>query len=1116
MGNIIGQPLDGYVIDQINARQALHGSGVRFNENERNPDQINILNSNTAWIKLASGVSIDPDGPGMQKLKDLGFTESERSNLSGIGLAKKYVLHAGISQYNNGTLSQREGFNPPSFGNDSIARDAEDSSYIYSRNLNSQGLHTADAGYAPMPGIISAEIKALNRGSLEKAFIKIKAQNRQQLDILDILYMRLGYTVLLEWGNSLYTDDGVNKKIVRNTIIEDKFFKLEGKRSYLDFIGGTTNPLIKSYKRKYSGNYDGMLAIISNFSWTFNPDGSYDIDLTLISLGDVIESLKTNLSISQGLTKYIATYNVPEDAEEGNESGDLIETNKKSNIISSMLWLFKRFGPTSRKLTISHENTNTVDVGNFLANGDSTLTTYTKIYNFRRRDVYDPSTGEYSWIEQTKTFSGEDPDNEADQFLISQYLLVFPEANGFVSTDDIQRSGKKSYLGPKDWVAEYIIKDSSKNIVSNPIDNAPFNTAFVFNTKTPQYYLRFQYLLEYIQERVIPTITSDNGDVPLFNIDIGLWSNKMYSLPNQISVDPKVCLVRNNNFLKKSGKYDKVLSELPYFRVADKGASENPNYAYLMNIYLNFEFIINSLDSNINDRGDVNIYGFISTICTGLNKALGGVNNLEPVLDKDEVTLKIIDSTPIPGVTAPDSGDYQLMLYGYKGSKYRSNLQSFSEYDSNFVRNIDLKTTITPEYATMVTVGATANGYVKGTEATAFSIWNRGLTDRFKQELISPDPDYVASTNPNEAVFNYSEQFITKTAQCYGLNTTHTPFLDGELGDFDKEIISKNISVVTEYYKYLVAEKGKTTQQAGTVGFIPFKLGITMTLDFIITGVNHKLQNNDWETTLDTIVIPKTSEIKSLDINFTAISNTINNNTPFTTPHNPTIFTTGTGIYPIKNLIALYESQGGSSSNTAVAGSYLIYNYGPNGSSIRSAAPDNKKYSPKAINLTTTKISTLTKPYKGTGTQNLNIFAMGRYQTIPTTLKSIANAKGISNQNYTKANQEIVVDYLLLESSYDSVKNYLNGTNGGSMSELAKAVNDIAKIWAAMPTVWLSNGTQVGTVQYGGGNTSYYGNVGINRSSVTIHVADVVQALIKSRIQYSGKTPSFIPTYYIP
>ena len=37
----------------------------------------------------------------------------------------------------------------------------------------------------------------------------------------------------------------------------------------------------------------------------------------------------------------------------------------------------------------------------------------------------------------------------------------------------------------------------------------------------------------------------------------------------------------------------------------------------------------------------------------------------------------------------------------------------------------------------MITVGATAGGYVKGSDATAFSNWNNGLVDRFNKKLIN-------------------------------------------------------------------------------------------------------------------------------------------------------------------------------------------------------------------------------------------------------------------------------------------------------------------------------------------------------------------------------------------
>ena len=38
-----------------------------------------------------------------------------------------------------------------------------------------------------------------------------------------------------------------------------------------------------------------MLAKVANFSWEFGNDGTYDVTLKLISVGDVIESLKINI-----------------------------------------------------------------------------------------------------------------------------------------------------------------------------------------------------------------------------------------------------------------------------------------------------------------------------------------------------------------------------------------------------------------------------------------------------------------------------------------------------------------------------------------------------------------------------------------------------------------------------------------------------------------------------------------------------------------------------------------------------------------------------------------------------------------------------------------------------
>jgi len=918
MANIIGEPLRQYVIDQINARQALHGSGVfkttsdsssdiysLFNNYLRSDDQINTLNSNTAWIKLASGVSIT-GSEGTNRLKDIGFLDDEIKSLLGDNLAKQFILYGGTSTGNvnnlgNNVTTQKQGFledyNP-------------NSSYLYSYTPvttkdkdpvtgNFKQVKGADFGYNPMPGIVSAEIKSLNRGSLEKAFIKIKANDRRQLDILDVLYMRLGYTVLLEWGNSLYTTDGKDKQSVKDTLIEKKFFQVGEASSYFNFMGVGGLSLIEEYRNKYSGNYDGMLAVVSNFDWTFNPDGSYDINLTLISMGDVIESLKSNVSNDGSLTKIIQTVTT-------NPDQDSIEKNREKNIITSALWTYKYFGFTYpiNYVTLQIPNgSSPYNVGRLL-NPTTTLTTFTATYTFSYAAPYfftDGGLPVYRTVGTQQTFTSLDPNNEARNYIktLPEYTAIKDKGQTFDGAFGVEvyvdsEVGGQTNFHSFTFEASNLSQGANS---SSPISTSKLGDAAVISATPDVYYLRFGYLLQFLQEKVIPVIKGGNNP-PLTKIDYDTSTNKMYFIPNQISLDPRVCIVRNDSFLKANGGTATVFKGLSPFTDTDKSTSgtKNPNVSYPMNIYLNFDFILSSLESNTNERGDVNIYGLISSICSGINKALGGVNNLEPIIDKSNNVLKIIDSTPIPGVSCPNpTTPYDLNLFGYyRNDKSKWENSQIAEYTSTFVRKIDLKTAITPEYATMVTIGATAGGYVKGTEATAFSRWNLGLKDRFKNQVDSPNPLSTTLTSGlDEAEYNYATQFLNESFKCFGFDTLS---IFGYFRNIDPDAIEKNLSVVTEFYKYLIAKKGQSSQQAGTIGFIPFKLGITMdgisgikiynklevnskflptrygdTLNFIITGVNHKLQNNDWETNLETIVMPKTTQIDSLSLNLTVI-----------------------------------------------------------------------------------------------------------------------------------------------------------------------------------------------------------------------------------------------------
>ena len=89
-------------------------------------------------------------------------------------------------------------------------------------------------GQSPMMGIISANIKTETKGSLKTATIQIKAFNKVQFDIIDNLYMRLGYSVLLEFGYSHYFQDtGLNGLDQNRLSLENEYFS--GTNDYYSF-----------------------------------------------------------------------------------------------------------------------------------------------------------------------------------------------------------------------------------------------------------------------------------------------------------------------------------------------------------------------------------------------------------------------------------------------------------------------------------------------------------------------------------------------------------------------------------------------------------------------------------------------------------------------------------------------------------------------------------------------------------------------------------------------------------------------------------------------------------------------------------------------------------------
>lgn len=228
--SIFKQTFPQFVINEINRRQ----DGMAT----RTPSFLHQLNTRSSWVRMTSGVNYNGNND----------------------LAKQYVMQGGVLNGDN-------------------LRFGLGSNGTY--DVSSQSGVKNRLGIRPMPGITNVSVQSKSAyGSLQEATVSFIAWDIRQLEDLEVLYMRPGYTVLLEFGWSY-----VNP-IPRYNI--------------LDIAKDTGVSLNEAFKELYqkisssNGNYNALLGYVKNYNWSARDDGGYDCTTTIISLGEVLESLKVN------------------------------------------------------------------------------------------------------------------------------------------------------------------------------------------------------------------------------------------------------------------------------------------------------------------------------------------------------------------------------------------------------------------------------------------------------------------------------------------------------------------------------------------------------------------------------------------------------------------------------------------------------------------------------------------------------------------------------------------------------------------------------------------------------------------------------------------------------
>ena len=757
--NIFGESFPKEIIEQIKQRQNHYGS------NTRSPDEISYLNAKTGWCKLVSSVDItrrtnedgivtDPENSVDERLKLIGVP----LEYSGNKLAKEFVLFNGTSIQNKQGTTQRAGI-------------STDKSIV---NDNVYGLGGLEFGLSPMPGIISTEIKTLNRGSIKESTVQIKAFNRTQFQIIETLYLRLGYPVLLEWGHSMYYD---NTGVFHKGLDQDWSIANDFLDSKLDNYFKILNKIQKN-RLDSNGNYDALLGKVKNFNWTFNTDGSFSITLYIISVGDVIESLQMNSLL-------------PNVAGNNGLQIPVSSSNENKHSIGDIL--------NSCKLLLD-DNNQSVNVGE------------NKYYSF-------PNT-------------------------ISNF-----------------------HTGKKD-----IVKINWK-------------------CHDPTYYYRFGSFLKVI-EKLLLIYKKENE--PVIKIDYD-DANYVYLSPWMISTDPGKCIVRN--------EISQLNPSITLFDICEKYdfGINKARVGILMNVYINFDYILDAIDSNITEEGKISLITFLDKICEGINYSLGNKNRISPSIDEVTNRIVFIDETPIPNYNEVIS--YLDGLPEYK-DKIQGSTTEIAEFDlygyrytsgstAGFVKDFNLSTTISPNLATIITVGATANGKIVGEDATAFSKWNVALKNRVTETLI--DSSKFKNTQPQTTPPRI-EDIYTKAIDAY------TEFAI-ELSEYKWD--QNNIDTFPNTLRNLLDAQtsyisSKTSDNAGTLstGFLPLNLSLTMEglsgmkvyqqlkvdttflpsnyptiFKFLIKTIVHKIENNIWTTQLETM----SASTSTLKLEPILLSNRTNN-----------------------------------------------------------------------------------------------------------------------------------------------------------------------------------------------------------------------------------------------
>jgi len=808
--NIVGTGFPPVIQDQIKKREAIANSQTRDN------NTLQHLTNKNAWVRLSSGVQVidkqaEEDDQGINDL----FTRAElnayyrnkRKVKSGRStLAKNNILQGGTISTNGTNSIIKKGFN----------------------ETYTQGA-TDNLGFKPMPGITNISITTGGKWqTLLQADIDFICYDLDQLDTMSKLYMSLGCTVFLEWGNTNYFKN-------------DNTFEINPQP--LDFFNeNDKESLRKSVTKKVintEGNYESITGTVYNFSYSANSDGSYNCKTHIMGAGGLVESLKINSA-----TNY--TFDVYSAKEE--------ESDKFSSTLENALYTIKTFAARSqgnspaveaiaptrdlKSLLFRNDRNNLVKI-----NFDATLINQ----KTKKKDTY---LDLLNRIFQLPNYKG------------PKFPLNYKSSN----TNVLYGNPWSLLSGHREAGADLVIPQDFYTVYKSPARSDETEGRYTAAT-----YITLGHLMALTQHLGIFTENSGDKATPVVYIDYNPETTIIKRGVIEASIDPFKCLIPYSTTPQKQTIFfDPYLLNSPdgiywwsnrgskNFNLLAKG-NENTSsvnrtikdsfQGKLFNILINIDFVLDTLKtlSNNNEDKSINLIEYIETILNGINISLGKVNALRTFYDDRSNCIRIIDENyNKPLIIDPEKSILKLENFGTKSTVYDYSYSS----------------KITPKLAAQIVISAQAldSGGIQEfpEDVLSYQKLNGDVIDKFavvKNSAISPqlssNPEDGENKIPLKKLFMHLYDVYTLeplklstisnlTSLYADLQSTtdklinNTPTL---LIPLEYQITLDGISGILPYTIFRLPDNRLPKRYRGKV-------------DFVVFSINHSIENNKWYTTL--------------------------------------------------------------------------------------------------------------------------------------------------------------------------------------------------------------------------------------------------------------------------